>query len=638
MHYSRWSIPTCLVATCFGFTAVLAQAQTLTTLLSFDGTTNGKTPVSLLQATDGNLYGIAQAGGAQGAGEIFKITTSGTFTSVVPFKSPAVATSMMQAKDGNFYGTTQADGLNRRGTIFKLTPGGDFTTIYQFSGEDGANPVGPLIQGTDGNFYGATSMGGATLIGYGTVFQMTPAGALTVLHSFSGPDGAEPLAGLIQASDGNLYGTTGYGGTGLCNGFSTIPNGCGTIFKITPAGTLTTIYNFSSTSDSGYPSAPLVQGKDGSLYGTTTGVGTIAYNGTFFKITLAGALTPLHDFTFDSSLLAATTPSSPLVLAPDGNFYLGLNSDLVRITPAGVVSVLYAFCSVAACADGIVGSAVVLATDGNLYGVTRGGGIGGGTVFSGNGTIFKFALNTGGPAISLVANAEGEAPVIAPNTWVEIKGSLLAPAGFSSPDCAPGYCWQAKDFVNNQMPTKLNGVSVTVNGKNAFIYYISPTQINILTPPDALSGPVQVQVTNGGSASAIFNVQSQTISPSFFVFDGSHIAAVHLNGTFVGPTSLYPGRSFPAKPNETIVLYANGFGPTATPVVSGSVTQSGNLSPFPSIKIGGSGATVTFAGLVAPGQYQFNIVVPIDVSDGDQAISTTYNGSPTPPAVIAIQH
>ena len=157
-------------------------------------------------------------------------------------------------------------------------------------------------------------------------------------------------------------------------------------------------------------------------------------------------------------------------------------------------------------------------------------------VAAGCGTIFKFSLASGAPAspsISLIANAEGEAPLIAANTWVEVKGSLLAPPGFSSPDCAPGYCWQSKDFVNNQMPTKLNGVSVTVNGKNAFIYYISPTQINILTPPDALSGQVQVQVTNNRRPSTTVNVSTASISPSFFVFDGTHVAATHLNGTFI---------------------------------------------------------------------------------------------------------
>jgi uncharacterized protein (TIGR03437 family) len=234
------------------------------------------------------------------------------------------------------------------------------------------------------------------------------------------------------------------------------------------------------------------------------------------------------------------------------------------------------------------------------------------------------------PTITLVANAEGEAPTIAPNTWVEIKGTGLAPAGYSSPACAPGYCWQNSDFVNSQMPTKLDGVSVTVNGVSAFVYYISPTQLNVLTAPGAISGPVQVVVTNNGAISAGYTAQAEPLSPSFFVFNGGpYVAATHLNGSYIGPTTLYPGLTTPAAPGETIVIYANGFGPTNVPVTSGAVTQSGVLSPMPVIKIGGVTATVIFAGLSAVGEFQFNVVVPTSLTGGDQTITATYGGSAT---------
>jgi uncharacterized protein (TIGR03437 family) len=228
-----------------------------------------------------------------------------------------------------------------------------------------------------------------------------------------------------------------------------------------------------------------------------------------------------------------------------------------------------------------------------------------------------------GPVISEVANAEGESPTIAPNTWVEIKGANLAPAGDSR-------IWQGSDFVGNKLPTQLDQVSVTVNGKNAYVYYISPAQINILTPPDAMNGPVQVVVTAGGTASASFTAQAQPLSPSFFVFNGGpYVAATHSNGAYLGPASLYAGLTTPAKPGETVVLYGNGFGPTSTPVVSGSTTQTGTLSPLPVIKIGGIAATVQFAGLVAVGQYQFNVVVPSSLANGDQSITATYSGQAT---------
>jgi uncharacterized protein (TIGR03437 family) len=236
------------------------------------------------------------------------------------------------------------------------------------------------------------------------------------------------------------------------------------------------------------------------------------------------------------------------------------------------------------------------------------------------------------PTIRLVANAEGESPTIAPNTWVEIQGTSLAPAGDTR-------IWQGSDFVNGQLPVKLDGVSVTVNEKSAYVYYISLGQVNILTPPDSMSGPVQVVVTNNGTVSAAFTAQAQALSPSFFVFDGTHVAAVHISGSLVGPTALYPGSTTPAKPGETVVLYANGFEPTSTPVVSGSPTQGGTLSPLPVVKIGGNAATVQFAGFVAPGEFQFNVVVPASTPDGDQPIMATYNGLSTQSGtLITVQH
>jgi uncharacterized protein (TIGR03437 family) len=259
----------------------------------------------------------------------------------------------------------------------------------------------------------------------------------------------------------------------------------------------------------------------------------------------------------------------------------------------------------------------------------QGGGTPGGRAFSSR--SFTIAVQSA-PAISKVANAEGESPSIAPNTWVEIKGSNLAPAGDSR-------TWQASDFVNNQMPTQLDGVSATVNGKSAFIWYISPAQVNILTPPDAISGPVNVVLTNNGAQTAAYSAPAQALSPSFFVFDGTQVAAVHLDASFVGPTTLYPGKSTPAKPGENVVIYANGFGPTSTPVVSGSPAQSGSLSPLPVVKIGGLTAEISFAGLVAPGEFQFNVTIPPAAPDGDLAITATYNGASTPAgAVITIQH
>jgi uncharacterized protein (TIGR03437 family) len=186
---------------------------------------------------------------------------------------------------------------------------------------------------------------------------------------------------------------------------------------------------------------------------------------------------------------------------------------------------------------------------------------------------------------------------------------------------------EASDFVNNQLPAQLDGVSVLVDGKPAFVYYISPTQVNVLTPVDANTGPVQVQLTNMGVSAAPMTAQIQTYSPEFFVINGGpYVAATHLDGSYLGPTSLYPGVTTPAAAGELVVLYGNGFGQTSPVIVNGSVSQSGTLPVLPSVTIGGINAPVQFAGVVSPGLYQFNVTVPASAPSGDNSLVATYNG------------
>jgi len=181
----------------------------------------------LVQASDGNFYGTTTGGGANGAGTVFKVTPAGRLTTLYNFCYQGYPCSdggdpyagLIQATDGNFYGTTLGGGASGDGTVFKITPSGTLTTLYNFGGADGAVPYGGLIQATDGNFYGTTSGGGAS--GDGSVFKITPSGTLTTLHSFADSDGASP-DGLVQATDGNFYGTT-YGGGAY---------GDGTVFRL----------------------------------------------------------------------------------------------------------------------------------------------------------------------------------------------------------------------------------------------------------------------------------------------------------------------------------------------------------------------------------------------------------------------
>jgi uncharacterized repeat protein (TIGR03803 family) len=290
--------------------------------------------------------------------------------------------TLIQGINGNIYGTTAQGGANCSGsggcgTVFKVTTGGMLTTLHNFAGRpDGANPVAGLVQGSDGNFYGTTVGGGAN--NFGTVFKITPMGTLTVLHSFNTNDGANPRSALVQGTDGNFYGTTMNGG-----------KGGGTVFRITPGGTLTTLYSFCSLTDcaDGYSSqAGLVQGSDGNFYGTTSQGGANGRGGTVFTVTSGGMQTTLYSFCSQTSCADGEAPYGVLAQAIDGNFY-GTTAEgggagvgtVFEITPSGTLTSLHSFDF----ADG--GSpedGPVQASDGNLYGTTNiGGPNGGGTIF-----------------------------------------------------------------------------------------------------------------------------------------------------------------------------------------------------------------------------------------------------------------
>lgn len=319
------------------------------------------------QGRDGNLYSTAP-GGANGAGAMFKITPGGTLTVPYSFNSSDEIpySGLTLGTDGNFYGTTISGGTSRMGAVFKITSSGTLTVLHNFDGSDGSQPNAPPIQGMDGLFYGTTGQGGMNNLG--TVYKMTSSGKFTTLYSFDDTHGNYPIAPLVEGADGDFYGTTLRGGS---NG------GYGIVYKITPSGKLTVIYDFDLIHGE-RPFSPLVQGSDSSFYGTTNGGGTIGY-GVVFKITATGKLTVLHN-------LNGTTdgfgPIGGLVQATDGNFY-GTASDggtanqgtIFRISPTKPYpyNILYEF-------DGTTGSypevTLVQHTNGILYGDTQQGGIG----------------------------------------------------------------------------------------------------------------------------------------------------------------------------------------------------------------------------------------------------------------------
>ena len=379
----------CLVET------IDSPAQTFTTLVNLDGT-NGSGPTGVLvQGTDGNFYGTTSGGGAIGYGTVFKIAPWGKLTTLHSFDytDGANPNPLVQGTDGNFYGTTSIGGASSNcpggcGTVFKITPGGTPTTLHSFDGTDGDEPFAALVQATDGNFYGTTYAGGVN--DDGTVFEITAEGKLTTLYSFCRQtgctDGEYPIAGLVQATDGNFYGTTNAGGA----------NGSGTVFKITPRGTLTTLYGFCSQTkcaDGSNPYAGLVQATNGSFYGTTSGGGAND-GGTVFEIAAGGKLSTLYSFCSQTDCTDGFYPSDALVQATSRNFYgttrYGGAADagtLFKITAGGKLTTLHSF-------DGPDGDSpydgLVQATNGNFYGTTTSGG-----AFGCCGTVFSLSVGLG---------------------------------------------------------------------------------------------------------------------------------------------------------------------------------------------------------------------------------------------------
>ncbi len=402
-----------------------AQIATETVLYSFCSVgqfcSDGDYPTSaLIEGTDGNYYGTTSGP----SGTVFKVTPSGALTTLYTFCTQGFpncpdggdpSAGLVKGTDGNFYGATGGfawDGSENdayKGTVFKIAPSGVLITLYSFCSvlgpycDDGQNPDSRLVEGSDGNFYGTTYVGGFVspepIVGnYGTVFKITPSGELTTLYSFgqTASDGVGPVAGLVEGSDGNFYGTTEQGGG---------PDSCGTVFEITPSGALTTLYSFCSQpngADGGNPQASLVEGSDGNFYGTTSGGGTNKA-GTVFKITPSGGLTTLHSFCSQPNCTDGRPGvEASLVEGSDGNFYGTTNvggqnncGTVFEITPSGTLTTLYSFCSKANRADGANPySGLVEGSDGNFYGTTSSGGA------HNVGTVFKLVVPSASPTPS----------------------------------------------------------------------------------------------------------------------------------------------------------------------------------------------------------------------------------------------
>src|ERR1017187_9221619 len=484
----NWGTRACAVLVLCATTAIALPAQiaTLTTIHRFcsqSGCPDGAGPYAgLVQATNGGLYGTTVGGGTNSAGTIFRITPGGTLTTLYSFCPQTNCTDgggpqagLVQAANGDLYGTTFFGGTNGQGTVFKITQGGTLTTLYSFCSQtnctDGAAPFAGLVQAANGDLYGTTADGGANNGEYGTVFKITSGGTLTTLHSFCSlgypcTDGRYPVAGLVQATNGDFYGTTLQGGA----------KESGTVFKITPSGTLTTLYSFCSQTnckDGVNPYAGLVQAANGDLYGTTSGGGNLGW-GTVFKITPSGTLTTLYGFCSQTNCADGGAPDAGLVQAADGDLYgtassQGANSyggTVFKITPGGTLTTLYSFCSESGCTDGQYPYAgLVQDTNGDFYGTTtqKGG--------AASGTVFSLSVGLG--------------PFVKPRPPFGKVGAAIKILG-----------------------TNLTGAtSVSFNGTVAVFEVVSTSEITTTVPAGASSGEVQVVTPSGTlSSNASFRV------------------------------------------------------------------------------------------------------------------------------------
>jgi uncharacterized repeat protein (TIGR03803 family) len=572
-----------------------AQAVgTETTVYTFTGATDGQNPADLVPYTDGNFYGTSD-------NTVFKVTPGGVFTTLHTFcpacgTSPPVPSGLVVGTDGNFYGLTgAADSMGA--TFYKITPGGAYTALNSSVTGNPAESVyasdsSQLILGTDGNFYGANSNGGAS----GSIFKIAPDGTFTTLYSFTAAatngtnaDGKSPQGKLIQGADGNFYGTTSEGGA----------YASGTVFQLTPAGVLTSLYSFGAVGgaagtagqnmDGLYPVAGLVQGTDGDFYGGTTNGGLHGI-GTLFKVTAAGAYTVLHQFsnattvsltlsvnptTISLGQTAALTwtstgdpvpegggPLHSLVLGQDGNFYgfggeVASASDTVfQMSPNGTFTTIVP--ASASSPNGGDPNSLFQIGNGTFYGSTRYGNDEG--TANPYGTVFSMTLGT---------------------------GSASQPCTASTSPTSNGGTWSGAEVANGS-------VIVTPTATGTYVYSLSCTY----PQPSGTVGPAYAQLTVTGAAAPTVSITANPTSVSVgqsstLTWSSTNASSCSASGAWSGSESL--SGSFVVTPAvagaQTYTLVCSGAGGNAT--ASATVTATAAVAPTPTVTISASPTSIT---------------------------------------------
>ena len=492
--------------------APLASAQQvpIDKLADFDGAATGSQPRHLIRGSDGDFYGLTNTGGAYNNGTAFKVTVDGVVTKLADFEEYSTggypAGRLVQAIDGNFYGLTSIGGVygdgstfTGDGTFFKMTPTGELTVLAEFrENTTGGRPQGSLVLGSDGDFYGLTYTGGANQ--EGTAFKVTMAGVLTKLADFNRLTiGSNPQGDLVQVSGGDFYGVANGGGL----------TGSGTAFKMTPAGVVTKLADFDSFVTGGNPSGHLLLGSDGDFYGLTGGFG---HTGTAYKLTMAGVLTKLADF---DQYTTGVRPFGSLVEASDGNFY-GMTSEggsydgtgaVFQLTPSGTVTVLAtaldeysgAYYGATIPGKGLFGD-LIPTGDGNFLGLSRSGGT--------NNAGILFRVNTGMfPAAGFFAGGNGRYIVPGATTTRAADGTKMT--GYPNLPVAQTFT------LENRTTSAVTVSSVEISGLEAGSFTLGTLALPaVLAAGETLDFSVSFQSASAGAA-ATATVLSDAASSSY---------------------------------------------------------------------------------------------------------------------------
>ncbi len=610
--------------------SVSLQAQTYSAIYEFGGKSgdpaNPQYSGVISQGRDGNLYTTAPATPIGGlcsfCGAAFNVSPSGTATVVYYFNDTAGSGytpygGLVLGTDGDFYGTTRAGGTLNEGTLFKLASGAP-TSLYNFGTcaypcKDGTYPKAPPVQGTDGNFYGTTPYTNDGT-NSGVVYKLTSAGKFTTIHAFDSSTGYNPNAPLIQGSDGNYYGTTTLGGKTVSPtcivAFASAT--CGTVFKITPGGTVTFIYEFAKTDGAG-PIGPVIQGSDGNFYGTTSEGGTNGL-GVVFKLTSSGVLTVLHDFNGTDG----KTPDAGLVQANDGNFYgvasaggtLGYGTIFkVTSTSDHTFSVVYNFDSTHGATPEV---ALVQNTNGILYGVTYAGDSQGYGVF--------YSLNIGAAEFAKLQTTSGKVGSTVSILGQGFTGSTAVSFGGVN---ATKFTVVSDNYVTANVPTGGKTGTVTVVRPSGSLnsiqsFKVTPT-VSSISPT---SGPIGTVVTvTGTGLTQTTKVTIGGVKATTFTVKSDSSVTVTI------PTACKTGK---------ITVTTNGGSATSstsfnvTPTITSFTPTSGKVGT--SVVITGTGLTqttkVTFGGVTATtfnvnSDTQVTATVPTGAVTGKIAITTT---------------